>query len=208
MHSKAVLIFSDLYCTPTRTIEKFKNAIYENKINHRNINVRLMDKWLQGDDILLKIQIINCRATFNISLRNVLGDYNFIQFCEPRSLIEIGYLSKVEEFKRIYNFDKKKQIKHSIINFIIKKLIKIKPKENNINPSDFNYVFVDIQINDNLKSIKLHINKSNNVFTVPIEDLLLDSCLLYNIYPPDLLRIGYQLCNIDIQNESQPMYTF
>ena len=205
MYNKALTIFNNIYYLPLNSLSVLKKYFVPNSQYTRCIDVRVLDNRLKGDDFYIKIQIINCRATYECQLFKVISDYDFIESCEPISLIKLGYLSKIAEDKRILSFKKKSKNKKRSFSLI--DCIRNKNNENNINIDNYYYNFIEIT-SDIERELKLFINRSNSVFNVPFNEMMLDKSLLENIYPPDLLRIGYQLCQLDIIDKSQPMFAY
>lgn len=206
MYSKAVSRLYDIYCSPSRIINGIKGYLL--KINDvddlKAPNVRVVDKKIKNNKVSLKIQIINSRASYTTYLSNVVSDYDFIKLCEPMSLIRIGYYSKIEEMNRSASLRNKAQSKIDLFQFITNKF---KRKiENKINPKDYWYTFIDLHLHDNIIKIRLFISASNGIFDVPFIDLIQDKSLLKNIYSPDFLRMGYQLCQLEIQKKHKPTF--
>lgn len=206
MYSKAVSRLYDIYCSPSKIINGIKGYLL--KINDvddlKAPNVRVVDKKIKNHKVSLKIQIINSRASYTTYLSNVVSDYDFIKLCEPMSLIRIGYYSKIEEMNRSTNLRNKAQSKIDLFQFITNKF---KRKiENKINAKDYWYTFIDLYLHDNEIKIRLFISASNGIFDVPFLDLIQDKSLLENIYSPDLLRMGYQLCQLEIQKKHKPTF--
>lgn len=201
MYSKAVSRLYDIYCSPSKIINGIKG--YMLKINdvgdQKTPNVRVVDKKIKRNKVTLKVQIINSRASYTTYLSNVISDYDFIKLCEPLSLIRIGYYSKTEEVKSPLNLQNRPQSKLNLFQFILNKF---KRKiENKINTNDYWYTFIELYINNNEIKTRLLISESSGIFDAPFLDLIEDKSLLENIYPPDLLRIGYQLCQLEIQEK-------
>ena len=207
MYHKAVSKCFSIYFLPLKLLILFKKIMINNKDSNKTrcIDVRILDNRIKGDDFFIKIQIINCRATYEAPLFKVITDYNFIESCEPSSLIKLGYFSKIAESNRIGSIDstpKYKKTTFSLFNFIKKK-----NNENNIDINNYHYNFIEL-LSGIERELKLFIKKSNSVFNVPFNDFMLDKSLLENIYPPDLLRIGYQLCQLDLQEKRQPSFVY
>lgn len=212
MYLKAVSRINDFYQFPYKVLCLIINNLNESRRNLINQppGLRLIKTLLIKNGVRLKFQIKNSRATYIATISDVISDYNFIASCEKVSLIEIGYFSKVEEYKRMQSLSNNTLNKISILNSLFQRIkLRKKISDNSINPDEFHYNFVDIQTNTNLQRyVHLLIASSKHIFQVPYEDLILDSNLLDEIYPPDLLKIGYELCAKDIQENRTPIYCF
>lgn len=206
MYGKAVSRLYDIYCSPGKIINDIKGYLLKiNKIDEEKIpNVRVIDKKIKNNKVTLKIQIINSRASYTTRLSNVISDYDFIKLCEPTSLIRIGYYSKIKEMNRPINLGNKEQSRINLFQVISNKF---KRKiENKINTNDYWYTFIELYMDTDEIKTRLLIPKSNGIFDVPFLDLIRDKSLLENIYPPDLLRMGYQLCQIETQESRNPTF--
>ena len=194
------------YQLPYKYFCSFTQAPSENKIN----SLVLKKKWLSNDKVRLKIQKINSRTAYVTTVSNTISNYDFIASCEKKSLIEIGYFSKVEEYKKIQQFAYKSKSKIvAIIHWVYLFFTPSELSENTINPNEFNYNFIDITVDDHLQAcINLSIVSTQFTITVLFSDLIADANLLNNIYPPDLLKIGYELCTKELDNEIQPFFHF
>ncbi|MGC1183218.1 hypothetical protein [Legionella sp.] len=206
MYSKAVSRLYDIYCSPSKIINGIKGYLL--KISAIDIqktpNVRVVDKKIKNNKVTLKIQIINSRASYTTCLSNVISDYDFIKLCEPMSLIRIGYYSKIEEMNRPLNLGNRVQSQINLFQFISNKF---KRKiENRINANDYWYTFIELYMHNNEIKTRLLISESSGIFDVPFLDLIRDKSLLENIYSPDLLRMGYQLCQLEIQKKRNPTF--
>jgi hypothetical protein len=206
MYSKAVSRLYDIYCSPSKIINGIKR--YMLKINdvgdQKTPNVRVIDKKIKSNKVFLKIQIINSRASYTTCLSNVISDYDFIKLCEPLSLIHIGYYSKIEEVKRPVKLQNKPKTRLNLLQVISNKFKR--KVENKINTNEYWYTFIELYIDNNEIKTRLLISETSGIFDAPFLDLIQDKSLLENIYPPDLLRIGYQLCQLEIQEKRHPTF--
>lgn len=206
----AVSKFYDICNLPYNILQTFITTIKEyneNQYNHDKA-VRMIGQWLKNNTVMLKIQIIKSRAAYETTISNCISDYDFIELCEPQSLVNLGYATKIEESIKLLHLEQKKLIKKSTLACYANSLSFKGTKENNIDPKNYHYNFIDIEENDSQKKVKLLIKNAKYFFHVPFADLLLDDCLLYNIYPPDLMRIGYHLCTLDIKEKNQLTFAF
>lgn len=212
MHHNVVSKIYDFYQFPSKIIRFITESVNLKESHsylHSNVTLRLVKKTLRKNKVHIKLQIINSRATYSAYIMDVISDYNFISSCEKISLIEIGYFSKVEEYTRMQQLEFNNLDKISGLRLFLNKF-----KKNNsdhvdgINPEEFNYHFINIDCNNGQSDINLLIASTKLIFKVPFNDLILDSSLLGNIYPPDLLRIGYEICCIDIREKKQPAFSY
>ena len=211
MYFDVVSKLYDFYHFPYKLICQLIHHLHENKktLFNQESSLRLTNKWLVKNKVHLKIQIQNSRATYTTPICNVINDYDFIASCEKKDLIEIGYFTKVDECKRIEDLTITNPKKASCFKGLMSYFIPKESCENNLNPKDFCYSFINIKLDDDLQpQINLLVVGSRLTFTVPFNDLILDSSLLDNIYSPDLLKIGYELCSKEIQEKIQPAFYF
>lgn len=199
MYGKAVSKLYKIYHSPLRILNCLKNYLtYIIEVQDNNkYTIRVIDKKIKNKKFILKIQIINSRASYNAFLSDVISNYPFMSLCEPLSLIKIGYYSKIEETHREISLNNKKKYHLNLMNFILKK--SKNKTENQINVSIYWYSFISIFIENNEIKVRLLILKAKSIFDVPILDLIEDKSLLENIYPPDLVRIGYDQCQLEAQ---------
>jgi|GEM_PF-4662463 len=195
MYIQVISKLYDIYFLPLKIWNVFKSLRHN---NNRLISVRVIDKRTKNNGFIIKLQIINCRATYEAPLFNIISDYSFIESCDPISLIKLGHLSKLAENNRSHSL--KVRVKNKNIFFNLLKLLKIKENNNHIDVKNYHYSFINIHSNKN-RELKLLINKCNSFFDIPFNELILDKTILENIYPPDLLRIGYQVCQLDLQED-------
>ena len=206
MYHHVVSKIYDIYQFPIKIFSALRGSLSSTKTNHSRTTVthRLIRKNIKNNQLCLKFQIINSRATYSVYLSDIISDSFFISSCEKSSLIEIGYFSKVEEYKRIQQLEFNIPNNNTRLRSILFKY-KNTPQSNVINPDEFHYQFSNIE---GQSDINLLIPSTNHFFKIPFNELLIDSGILDNIYPPDLLKIGYELCNIEIRQKKKPTYYF
>lgn len=193
--------FKTFFYLPTAIAHCFyKNIFYRAEADEYLF--RIQNEYSTDSDFYFKLQIINTRAVFEITLSEIILNFNILYKLDPFQIARIGYILKQEEIKKISLIGRPKDNVHKKIFFpaifspFLKKIKFFLEKSINKNKIEksFRYSFVDHLTSDDGKlNITLQIKRTDLEFNVPADELLKDFNLLKNIDVLDLMKIGYIL---------------